>query len=176
MGYLMDISNHVYIWVTNVDTLDDSVVLNGLAFDGELGFGEDEVREYSGALAVLSSTQRSVISAELSTIHIAGKGVLWSLNSGKLPNAPFLLTSNFDLTGPVIKDITLSPTVEVSEIFQRNREESYPVCSPHMVGILEHSDEHDVLIGFTSGNEDLIGREELEFSEWGIELGKVTIK
>ncbi len=172
----MDISNHVYIWVTSVDTLDDSVILNGLAFDGELGFGEGEVREYSGTLAVLSSAKRSVISAELSTIHIAGKGVLWNINTDKLPNAPFLLTSDLDLAGPVIKDITLSPTAEVSEIFQRDREESYPVSSTHVVGILEHSDESDVLIGFTSGNEDLIGREKLGFSEWGIELGKVTIK
>ncbi|MCU7929100.1 MAG: hypothetical protein KZQ97_22075 [Candidatus Thiodiazotropha sp. (ex Dulcina madagascariensis)] len=172
----MDISNHVYIWVTSVDTLGDGVVLNGLVFDGEFGFGDDEVREYSGTLAALSSAERSVISAELSTIHIAGKGVLWSISTDKLPNAPFLLTSNLDLTGPVIRNITLSPTAEVSEIFQRNREDSYPVCSTHVVGILEHSNERDVLIGFTTGNEDLIGLEELGFSEWGIELGKVTIK
>jgi hypothetical protein len=172
----MDISNHVYIWVTSVDTLGDGFVLNGLAFDGEFGFGEDEVREYLGTLVALSDAQRSVISAELSTIHIAGKGVLWSMDTDKLPNAPFLLTSNFDLTGPVIRDITLSPTAEVSEIFQRDREESYTVRSAHVVGILEHSDEHDVLIGFTTGNEDLAGLDELEFSEWGIELGKVAIK
>jgi len=172
----MDISNQVYIWVTNVDTSDEGAVLNGLSFDGEYGFGVEDMREYSGTLAMLSNKQHSIIRAELSTIHISGKGVLWNINVEQLPDVPFLLTSNIELTGPVIKNIGLSPTEEAFEIFQRDREGSYPVCSTRMVGILNHSNESDVLIGFTTGDDNLNSLEELEFIEWGIEVGKVTVE
>jgi hypothetical protein len=172
----MDISKHVYIWVTSVDTLEDEFLLNGLVFDGGFGFGEDEEREYTGSLAVLSSEQRSEINGELSTIHIAGKGVIWSINTDKLPSVPFLLSSNLELTGPVVRNITLSPTAEVTEILHRDRKESYPVCSTQVLGILEHSYEHDVLIAFTTGKKDLTGLDNLEFCEWGVRLGKMTVE
>ncbi|MDE1462023.1 hypothetical protein [Spartinivicinus poritis] len=51
--YLMDISNHIYIWVTHTTTSNNGILLNGLAFNGGYGFGVDAVREYSGALDLL---------------------------------------------------------------------------------------------------------------------------
>jgi len=172
----MDINNHVYIWVTEIDSFNDGTVLNGMAFDGEYGFGKEDIRNFSGSLAALSEENKVVFEAELSTVHIAGKGTLWDVNVKNLPNVPFLLTNNIKLNGPVRQKITLSPTDEALAIFQRDNEGAYPVLSKNLVGMLEHTKEKDIIIGFTDENEKFVGSERLEFSEWGFEVGNITVE
>ncbi|VAW69005.1 hypothetical protein MNBD_GAMMA10-2373 [hydrothermal vent metagenome] len=171
----MDINNHVYIWVTDINSTGDLTILNGLSYDGEYGFGQENVRSYTGSLVALSDKNKILLEAELSTIHIAGKGTLWNINVNNLPNVPFLLTNNTELNGPVRQKITISPTEETLAIFQRDSEESYPVISKKLVGILEHSNENDILIGFTVVDDQFVSSDGLEFSEWGLEVGNIAV-
>lgn len=169
----MDISKFVYIWVKTKEPSDNGMLLDGLAFDGEYGFGHEEVRNFKGKLAVLSRSCRSEIDVNLSTAHESGKGVLWYIDTDNLPSTPFLITSNLELQGLLTVSIALQPTRETIEIFNRDGATSYPVSSSKFIGVLQHENNSDTLIAFADTKYLITNEIELTFCEWDSLVGKL---
>lgn len=169
----MDINEHIYIWVTGTSKFESGTILDGLAFDGNFGFGSEDLREFHGQVALYASSGKVVLDTMLSTMHIARKGLVWILNSNTVPSTPFLLSSNLGLVGPVNKSINLNPTEDAMEIFSKDGSGQYPVVSEGLIGLLDHQESGDFLIAFASRKEDLNQSHwRLIFSEWESEVGE----
>lgn len=169
----MDTKEKVYIWVNSLSLSESGAILDGLAFDGDLGFGDDEVREFQGELALYSEAGKIVVDANLSTTHIAKKGTNWLLDLKELPDAPFLLSNNLSLVGPVKKSIHLKPTKEAEESFVKDGDSEYPIESEGMIGLLDHRSDGDSLI-LLAESEELLNKSSynLVFSEWEQDAGE----
>ena len=169
----MDIREDVYIWVNDISESKAGVILDGFAFDGDFGFGGDDVREFQGELALYSEEGKNVIDSNLSTIHVEKKGTVWLLTAKELPAVPFLLSSNLSLVGPVKKSIRLKPSKYAEESFAKDGDSQYPIESEGVIGLLNHCKASDYLI-MLAEDESFLNKPsyKLLFCEWELDAGE----
>jgi len=168
----MDIN--IFIWVTDVLENEGGSILDGIAFDGDLGFGNEDIRNFSGNLAAYSQNGRFVIESNLSVMHIANKGMVWSLSSKQLPRPPFLLSSKLNLIGPVEKTINAELTLDAEKALDDGGYGQYPIIAKDVIGLFKYQENNYSIIIFSDLERSLeqISWEPV-FSEWDLKVGKL---
>ena len=170
----MDIENEVYIWVESVEKNESGFLVQGIAFDGDFGFGKEGGRSFSGEVLIVSISTRKTAFVEISVAHVKGKGGVWQIVSDAVPAPPFLISSNHDLHGPNDMEINISPTASACEIFERDGAGRYPVVGSNIIGILDYMEGGSRLLFFSDRDDlKLSCPTEIFFSEWGISAGSI---
>lgn len=171
----MDIENEIYIWVESVEKYESGFLVQGIAFDGDFGFGKDGARSFSGEVLIVSSSTRKTAFVEMSVAHVKGKGGVWKIVSDTVPSPPFLISSNHDLHGPAAVEINISPAASACEVFKRDGGGRYPVVGSNVIGILDYMEGDSRLIFFSDRYDlKLSCPTEIFFSEWGISAGLIA--
>lgn len=92
----MDYRKSLLYWARRVAREESGADLRGFPFGPDHGFGEGRNREFSGTVAFISRTQRTIQSnARIVLRHSTHEGFSWALSSAelKLPDPPpFLVT------------------------------------------------------------------------------------
>ncbi len=134
MDYPVDINLGVAIWVeeSRPDYVDYSRCwrLHGTTFDDWWGFGDEFTTDYSGEVALISRTSKSIRNLEIGRYHSNRKSWGWYIETEELPAPPFLITNKLDAC--IIFDglIELELTQDGEEIFEDSYEgNSFPVMS-----------------------------------------------
>ncbi|HOJ78492.1 MAG TPA: hypothetical protein PLZ08_10485 [Bacillota bacterium] len=170
----MDINNNVYIWVTDVKPHDDVYILDGRAFDDEFGFGGQDLRKYSGDILLISCKELIKINGELGLIHISRRGRLWTLNNNKIPETPFLLTNNININHKYSDMVSMKPSDDALEVFNRDKKGIYPIISDNFIGVITYEDGSTWLDAFSDVGSEIMEKEEvITFSEWDTEAGTI---
>ncbi|WP_312315916.1 hypothetical protein [Stenotrophomonas sp.] len=165
----MDVSGEVYIWVTAIEMLSGHTIMDGCNFDGQLGFGAEDVRQFKGPLAIVSPSKFEVVEAELGMMHLLHRGLFWT-SDPEMPLAPpFMITSNLALTGPFHVHIDRALSIQASTLLNRHGYGSFPVCSPHAIGVLEYSATGSAILAFAQPG-TTIDLDGWKFAEWDDEL------
>jgi len=173
----MNINDDIYIWVTEVlDDIFGLKIFDGCIFDGDYGFGVNDVREFTGTLHLLYGIEKVEIYGSVSLMHVSRRGVLWLFDGGELPIPPFLITTNKKINNIKQSSVSLILTQESQEIFARNVDGLYPVISENFMGILYNSNNENFLIWFDEGNGGDFNSKRLIFSEWDVEVGIASVK
>jgi len=168
---------NIFIWVTDIIEDENGSILDGIAFDGDLGFGNDDIRNYHGNLAMYSVDDKSVINSDLSIMHIARKGMVWLINSKKLPSPPFLLCNKLNLVGPFEKLVDAKLTSGAEQSLESGGYGEYPIYTEEVIGLLNYQDSYYSIIMFSESKESLTKLYfEPYLSEWDMKLGKLTVK
>lgn len=175
MALNMDIHQYMYLWITESEPFENGgYLLDGLAFDGDFGFGSDGTRSYRGDLTLLTQSESMAIMGEVSTIHISRKGVKWVLETERILSPPFLLTNNLDINIQFYGKVKADLTDFSRMIFDRDRRGSYPIAGSNFLGIVSY-DNSSLLLQAYSENEISINSEKVFFSEWDEEMGTVNL-
>lgn len=169
----MDISQNIYIWVTDAEPFEDGkLLLDGISFDGYFGFGDENCRSYAGQLLMISDNESMTSDCGISTIHLSRNGYKWVLESNTTVTTPFLLTNNLTLKNSYYGSVSASLTDFSSKVFERDVTGAYPVIASNFIGILQNDNFSLSLIAF-SAEDSIIPYEKVFFSEWEKELGIV---
>ncbi|MFD0671908.1 hypothetical protein [Cohnella sp. GCM10027633] len=169
----MDTKKHIYIWVTKAEPFEGAnFLLDGIAFDGDFGFGDKNSRSYSGQIIMISFDESVISKGEISTIHISRKGFKWVLESNQTVATPFLLTNNLTLKKSYSGMVSARLTDFFKMVFERAGTGVYPVIASNFLGIL-HYDNASLYLRAYSAEDLKIKNEKLFFSEWDMEIGIV---
>lgn len=171
----MDIKSNVYIWVTDVKPHENGVyILDGRPFDDEFGLGRENSRRYAGDILLTSYKDSINISGELGLIHISHKGTLWTIDNSNFPDAPFLLTSNIMVKHKYSGIVSMKPSYEAKEVFNRDIKGIYPIVANNFIGVITYENGGIWIDAFSSvGSEILVNEEIITFSEWDTEAGSI---
>ncbi len=168
----MDIN--LFIWVTNVIVEGGESVLDGVVFDEDFGFGCEDIRNFNGNMAIYTTLEKVLIESELSVIHVAGKGVLWSLKSTNIPAPPFLLSNRVDLSGVIETPVSVHFTSEAKKALEGSGYGFYPILVKGTVGIFNYNGDNPSMIVFPKF-ESSLDQDYWEpiLSEWDLKLGRL---
>ncbi len=179
----MVIKNQIAIWITEIIEEEErnQWLIKGLAFDGDYGFGDETIRSYQGETSIISLCRKDIVQTILFAVHSTRiPSPLWSLrinnSSISLPDPPFLITDilNFSVCINELQDILLSQEAEAI-FFRDGVGEIYPISTSSLFGILKYKETNTFwLTAFSENgilNYDLLSKEKLMFSEWGITVG-----
>ena len=161
----MDVSGEVYIWVTRIDTLSGHMIMGGCCFDGDFGFGAEGIRQFQGAISVVSPSKVALIEANVDTMHLLHRGLFWTTEPEITLAPPFMITSNLALKGPFHVHIDRALSQQATALLNRHGYGSFPVCAPSAIGVLEYSAAGSAILAFAqpSATIDLEG---WKFAEW----------
>jgi hypothetical protein len=170
----MDIENEVYIWVEFAEKNESGFLIQGIAFDGDFGFGKEGCRSFSGEVSIISNSTHETTYVELSVAHLKGKGSAWQIISESVPSPPFIISTNVALHGPSSLKVKVALTDSANEIFEKDRFAAYPVVGNNIIGILEYMAGDSRLLFFSERSDmQLSYPTEIFFSEWSMPVGLI---
>jgi len=165
------IDSNLNVWVTGLETIDGELIAEGECFDGAFGFGDDDVRSYQGPVVLLFADGRKETTAEVTMFHLARRGLLWNLRIQNPPAAPFLVSSNLSLSGPVLVSLDIRPSAEARRILDSPSRRSHPVRTDGILGMLSGDASVANLVTFSTRNISSGDELELSFADWDLPLG-----
>lgn len=150
----MDINNHMYLWIDTIvkENQDgNGIIMDGDAYDDELGFGADK-RRYEGKFVQVSKEGRIEGNGRIDMVHYLHKGLMWNASNISLAlKPPFVITDNLRLRHVFSGYILLTPSINAEEVFARYLGHNLAILSEHCIGSI-HVNQKDTYLHVFSDN------------------------
>lgn len=176
----MAINNHFNLWVTRYEQHKDTdVLLDGIVFDGELGFGNEVKRSYVGNVKILTATCSVEMNVEIMAAHISRKGLMWSLESKEIQKfqPPFMITSNTEMKRLNNAVWAFEPEKGIRAELLSKGDGEYPLVSKECIAILRvKGSKFSIDIYSCAGNIEIENELVFDFSEWDCPAGVAKIQ
>lgn len=165
------------IWVIESSLYQDEPQIwkvDGIAIDGEYGFGNNCVREFDGEVVLLSHEEKLVENLSIYNAHFSREGFKWLLKTNhSVPKTPFLISS--DLAIKIIYD----GLVEINKDDELAVDEGYihPVGSQDWFGVMRtDTNRNSHLLAFSSKENVTLKEYDYLWSfEWDCPIGRIKI-
>jgi hypothetical protein len=153
------INPELSIWVTDISpdpSSPTSWMLDGIALDGESGFGRLEERVFRGQALFVFATIFETVSLVISEVHSTRHGFFWLVkNVATLPDPPFLITNDLDTKIIFCGEVMISNDHEIFDS-SNPRFPAYCVRANKWFGVIYFQEGKTLLAAFSPHKATLV--------------------